>query len=112
MKEISASALDRRIQFQRFSETDDGYGMVEKWDDHGAPIWAGRRDVSDAERAAAGWIEATLASRFTVRSSEFTRAITPKDRVANEGMSFDIVGIKQMDRRGFLEITAVARADL
>lgn len=108
---ISASSLDRRIQFRRYAEADDGYGMVEVWADHGTPIWASRKDVSDAERAAAGWIEATVVSRFVVRSSTFTRDLTAKDRLICEGLSYDIRGIKQLDRRGFLEITGIARAD-
>lgn len=74
-------------------------------------IWAARKDVSDAEKAASGTVQATLAARFTVRSSAMTRAIKPKDRLTCDGKSFDIVGIKELGRRDFLEITAEARAD-
>lgn len=109
---MSAGRLDRRIQIQRRRLDDDGAQAVEVWADHGTPIWAGRRDVSDAERAVAGWIEAVVASRFTVRSSTFTRDLRPTDRILTEGLSYDIQGVKQLDRRGYLEITAVARADL
>lgn len=108
---MRAGALDRRLQIRRAVTTDNGLEMVEAWRDCGPVIWAGRRDVSDAERATAGWIEATMASRFTVRSSSFTRELTPKDRLVCEGLTFDIVGIKQLGRRDYLEITAVARTD-
>lgn len=109
---MRAGLLDRRIQIQRRRLDDDGAQAVEVWANHGAPIWAHRRDVSDAERAAAGWIEAVVVSRFTVRSSTFTRDLRPTDRILTEGQSYDIQGVKQLDRRGYLEITAVARADL
>ncbi|MFE3839475.1 head-tail adaptor protein [Pseudogemmobacter sonorensis] len=104
--------FDRLIQFQRFSEYDNGYEVVQEWTAHGLPEPASRTDVSDAERAAAGWIEATVASRFVVRSSDFTRGLTPKDRLICEGLTFDIRGIKQLGRRDYLEITGTARADL
>lgn len=108
---IGAGDLDRRVRFMRSVPVDNGLEMADAWADHGAPVWASRRDVSDAERAAAGWIEATVASRFVVRSSSFTRELTAKDRLVCEGLTYDIQGIKQLDRRAFLEITAIARAD-
>lgn len=108
---MQAGELNRRLQFQRFTAVDDGLQMVEAWKDHGSPIWAARMDVSDGERAAAGWIEATSVARFTVRSSTFTRGLTPKDRLTTEGREYDIQGIKELDRRGWLEITAIARVD-
>lgn len=107
----NAGRLDRRIQFQRAGKVDDGLQVTEAWANHGAQIWAGRKDVSDAERAQAGWIEATVASRFTVRSSVFTRGLTAKDRLICDALIFDITGIKEVGRRDLLEITAVARID-
>lgn len=108
---MNAGNLDRRIQIRRSIAIDDGLQMVESWADYGAPIWAARKDVSDGERAAAGWIEATSVARFTVRSSTFTRGLTPKDRIAAEGRGYDIQGIKELGRRDWLEITAIARVD-
>ena len=105
--------LDRLVQFQRFTLVDDGFQTVEEWADHGTPLRASRRDVSDQERAAAGWIEATREARFTIRSSGFTRDLTPKDRLTHDGLTFDIQGIKEawLGRFRFLEITARARTD-
>lgn len=108
---MRAGELNRRLQFQRFTAVDDGLQMVEAWADHGSPIWAGRKDVSDSERVAAGWLEATSVARFTVRSSSFTRGLTPKDRLTTEGRDYDIQGIKELGRRDWLEITAIARVD-
>lgn len=109
---MRAGTLDCRVQFERYTGRHDGYQVVEEWGLHGPRRWASRRDISDAERLAAGWIEATLASRFVVRSSAFTRDLNAKDRLICEGLTFDIVGIKEIGRRDRLEITAVARADL
>ena len=83
-----------------------------RWQAPDGTIWASRKDVSDGEKMAAGGVMATLAARFVVRSSELTRGLTPKDALIEGGKTFQIMGIKELDRRGFLEISAEARADL
>lgn len=108
---INAGTLDRRITLRRKTDTNTGLGVTEAWVDLGT-IWAGRKDVSDGEKMAAGGVMATLAARFVVRSSELTRGLTPKDAMIEGGKTFQIMGIKELDRRGFLEISAEARADL
>lgn len=107
---LTARHLDRLLQFERVTLTDDGFGMAEVWAAHGAPVAASRQDVSDLERAAAGSIEASLLSRFVVRSTAFTRDLTPRDRLTHDGRTWNILGIKEAigGRRRFLEITARA----
>jgi SPP1 family predicted phage head-tail adaptor len=109
---IGAGDLDRRVQFRRATLTDTGYGLVESFANHGTPVWAHRRDVSDGERWRAGEVQAHITARFRVRSSAFTRDLSPKDRLICEGRVYDISGIKELDRRRTLEITAAARSDL
>ena len=109
---IQAGELDRRVQFRRAILTDDGFGMVETWADHGTPRWAKKTDVSDGERWRAGQVQANITTRFTVRWSTFARDITAADRLVCEGLTYDITGIKEVgSRRTFVEITAAARAD-
>lgn len=110
--------LDHRIQIRRGSLVDDGLQSALAWneadpasDNLGPPIWAGRVDLSIEERAAAGWIEATVVARFTVRASAFAGGITAKDRLACGHLTYDIKGIQHLGRARLLEITAVARAD-
>lgn len=104
-----ASSLDRQVQFRRFTETDDGFGGTTKaWEDHGGLVWALRRDVKDEESIAAGVFGASLLTRFQVRYTDFTRAITADDRIVCEGVTFEIKGIKEPargQRRQLLEIT-------
>ena len=109
-----ASKLDRLVQFQRATLSDDGFGQVETWADHGSPIWALRQDVTDGEKFRAAEIQATLSTRFHVRSTPFTRDITPRDRLVSEGQSFNIVGVKEAQaygRRQLLEVTCAGRTD-
>lgn len=106
---IDAGSLDRRVQFRRSEKVDDGYATAERFQDHGTPVWASRRDVSDAEKASSGTVFAELSARFRVRSSEFTRGLSPTDRLLEGSTEFQIIGIKEIGRRYLLEITAIAR---
>lgn len=107
-----AGRLDRLVQFQRATITDDGFSGVETFADHGAAVWAEKTDVSDGERARAGEVSAQITSRFHVRSSAFTRDLTPADRLIYDQRTFNIYGIKELEGRNrLLEITAGARVD-
>ena len=109
---IGAGAMDRRVQFQRFTDADDGFSTVQNWANHGTAVWAQKTDVSDAERFRASEVSAIITSRFVVRHSTFTAGITPKDRLVCEGVTYDISGKKEgKGRRVSFEITAAARAD-
>lgn len=105
---LNAGNLDRRIQIQRATTVSDGLGgNIETWADLGTPIAAMRRDVSDAERLSAAAWDNELVTRFTIRSSTFSKGIKRTDRLTHEGVTFVIDGIKEVPgRRAFIEITA------
>lgn len=110
---LNAGSLDRRVQVRRDLNAGNHSahqlsGGDPDWQDHGDPINAKRRDVSDAERFSAGIYHNKLVTRFTVRSTPFTRGIRRTDRLVHDGVTFSIDGIKELpDTRAFLEITAV-----
>lgn len=106
--------LDRKVQFRRRVGVNGPLGMEYTWSDHGPRISASRRDISDAEKVAAGQVQATIFARFIVRSTTFTRELSPIDRLTHGGRDWDIQGIKEanLGRHAFLEITATARADV
>ena len=108
---MTAGALDRRIQFRRLTRSDDGYGQAETWADYGTPIFASKTDVRDSEKVAAGQVSATTMSRFLVRWSSFTAGLTAKDRLVCEGREFGLIGVKDIGRRQWRELTAVAESD-
>lgn len=110
---LNAGKLDRRVQFRRFILVDDGFGQIEEWRDHGSPVSASKRDVSDAERWSADQVQASITARFTVRWSSFTADLSPKDRLTCEDREYDITGIKETPdgRRRMFELTCSARAD-
>jgi head-tail adaptor len=107
----AAVTLDRRVQFLRASLVFNGLEQVETFANHGTPIPAQKKDISDGERWRAGEVQAHITTRFQVRWSAFTAGLTPKDRLSTEGRTYDIFGIKELDRRRTLEISAAARAD-
>lgn len=103
--------MDRRVQFLRATLVDNGLEQVETFSNHGATVPAQKKDISDAERFRAGEVQAHITTRFQVRWSAFTAGLTPKDRLSTEGRVYDVFGIKELDRRRTLEISAAARAD-
>lgn len=110
---MGAGSLDRRIVIQRATGTKNALNSVTKvWGTY-ATVWAGRKDVSDGEKVAAGHVMASLASRFVIRSSALAKAIRPTDRINYDGAIWNIHGIKETveGRNRFLEITAVRAAD-
>lgn len=109
---MDAGRLDRTITIRRVSVA-DVTGLiepVETWSDI-ATVRAYAVPVSDAERARAGETLAQVRIRFTVRYSSQVSSIDPRDRLAFEGRTFDINGVKEVGRRQYLEITATARAE-
>lgn len=108
---MDAGKLDRRVQFLRATLADDGFSKVEVFAPHGARVWAARQDVSDGEKMRGGMMSASIMARFTIRSSSYSRDLTPRDRIDQGGFVWEIVGIKEIGRNSFLEITAQARSD-
>lgn len=104
-----ASDFDRRVQFQRATQTSDGGGGVTlEWAEYGPTIWALRTDVKDSEAILGGAFRRKLMTRFLVRGSEFTRTLTTGDRVTCDGDLFDVVSIKEPSigrRQQLIEIT-------
>lgn len=107
---MNAGQLNRRVQFQRAGQVDDGFQTgTGPFVNHGNVLAASRRDVSDAEKIAYGQLQSEVTARFRVRACQLTRGISPADRLICDGKTFNILGIKEADERGtFLEITAVS----
>lgn len=110
---LNAGKLDRQVQFLRAELIDDGFGNMQgPFEPFGPPVFASKRDISDAERFSAGQVQATITTRFTVRWSSLTTGILPSDRLSCEGREYNITGIKETpdQRRRMLELTCSARA--
>ena len=107
-----AGDLQWKVQVRRLTTSDDGFTSAAGiWADLGDRIPAEKTDVSDGERWRAGEVATAIMSRFRLRWSSFTAGITPKDRLVCDGREYEIVGLKEIKRRAWLEITGVARSD-
>ncbi len=109
---MNAGNLDRRVQFRRAALVNAAPGKGDHWQDHGPLISAARHDVTEEERFRWGALAATLSTRFHVRSTPFTRDLTPEDRLICEGIEFEITGITEVPeagRRRLLEIAATRK---
>jgi len=108
---MDAGRLDRRILLMRGAAGTDSFNEpVLTWSAL-ATVWAMAEPVKDGERLSAGQMLAGKLTRFTIRYSSEVADIDPKDRVAFDGRTYDILGVKEIGRREYLEITAEARAE-
>jgi len=107
---MKAGNLDRRITVQKATSSDDGFSAVTNYGTS-FDLFASKKDISDSERIRAGGISAEITTRFVVRWSAQTAAITPKDRIQYRGMNYDIFSVKEVGRMEGVEITAGAVAD-
>jgi len=101
------------VRFDRIDRTnrDALNAIVPMW----APLgtsWAGRTDISDAEKTAAGNRHSVLMARFVVKSNPITRALTGTDRLVeilpSGNRIWQIAGVKNAGtgRRPDIEVTA------
>lgn len=67
--------------------------------------------VSDGEKFNANQTVANISGRFIIRWSALYQDLSPKDRLTFDGKTYDILNVKEVTRRRWLEITAAARAD-
>lgn len=104
---MKAGQLDRRVQFLRSGEIDDGVQVRPgPFAQHGNPVWASKRPVSDGERFRSDQTRFDGTDRFQIRWSTFAAGITTKDRLVCEGATYAIAGLKEIGRREGVEITA------
>lgn len=103
---MKAGKLDKRIEFQRVTASQDEYGeeTPQAWGTLGtvsAAIFYGNGD----ERREAGREEGSQVANFQVRIGVLTRSINIRDRIVFAGDNWDIVGVSPMERAG-IEFTA------
>jgi SPP1 family predicted phage head-tail adaptor len=106
-----AGELDRRITIQRATVTRNEFNEpIESWGDL-TTVWAKRRDASAAEAYRAQEVGAEITARFTVRWSMIAATVNPSDRLSFEGKLYNITAVRDVGRKQWREIDAVARAE-
>jgi SPP1 family predicted phage head-tail adaptor len=108
---MQGGKLDRRVTVQSFTETENDFGEItQTWAD-AQTLWAGVSYGTGKERREAAQDQSALRATFFVRSSTFTRAITPgANRLTFDGLTWDIESAVPSVKRGeHVQITATAR---
>jgi len=104
-----AGKLDRRLRIERVTTARDALGgQSESWATL-ATIWAEYQPVKDGERFRAGEIGRDQLARFRIRWSAIVATVTQRDRLVFEGAVYEIVGVKELGRHMYLEITAALK---
>ncbi len=104
---MHGAKLDRRVQFLRASEINDGYQTrLGPHEPYGSPVWASKTPISDGERFRGDAVMQYQSDRFVVRYSALTASLTLSDRMTCEGVTYALAGKKELGRREGFEITA------
>ncbi len=107
-----AAILDRVVTLERVTITRDEFGEgIETWGTL-AQRKAQRLDVSDVEAVRAAEVGSQLTTRFVIRYSSEVANLNTRDRLTLEGEIYNIVGVKEKERRRWIEISAVRRSDV
>lgn len=102
---MQAGRLDRRIQLQSYTTTQDGYGQpVETWSTY-ATVWATVRDQSGREFLESAQIDGQTATMFTIR---YRSDVAYQHRILYGSDYYDIRSIQYPeDRKRYVTIMAV-----
>ena len=108
---MKAGKLDRRIDLHRATTVPNAFNEPVETFASFATVWASATPISDGERARAGEVFSSISMRFQIRYSTTVSDLDTRDRVVFDGRVFDIVAVKEINRREGIEITASARAE-
>jgi SPP1 family predicted phage head-tail adaptor len=109
--DAGAGAFDTSIELQRMTGGRDAAGgEIANWSKL-KTVWAIRSDVSDGEKWRSGQMSATRLSRFIIRYDAALADLDARDRLLLDGGIWGIVGVKVVERRALLEITAEVRGE-
>lgn len=108
----TAGTLDRRITLQRATVSYDAFNEpVATWGTL-AVVSGGKRDASAAESYRAQEVGAQITTRFVVRYSPALVDLNPVDRLVFLSRTYNITAVREVERNRWLEVDAVARADI
>lgn len=111
---LNGAKLDHRVTRQVRSLTTTGATHNEQIEEFtaGESFWAARKDATVGERARASEIAAGIQVFFTLRYSPESAAIVPQDRLSLEGgLTYDVIGIRELQRNKWLEVQCGTRTD-
>ena len=102
--------LDHRVTIRRLAAVRGDYNQpLEQYTDFYV-CSAERHDLFVTEQLRAREVGAQITARFTVRYSSETASITAADRLKLEdGLEYNIVGVREAERNRWLEISVVGR---
>src|SRR5690606_29910632 len=97
--------LDRQVTLETYTAGRDEYGgTTEEW---GSPekVWANVRFPTAREAFQGDQLTAVQSAVFTIRHRE---GVTPKMRVILDGLTYNITGVTEPERRRWLQLFGTA----
>lgn len=104
--------LDHRITINRLVAAVNSYNEQTESFAEFQTLWASRQDATAGELWRAAEVGAQIDCHFVVRFSPETATITAKDTLTVEdGKTYNITGVREIERNRWIEIDAVTRPD-
>lgn len=109
---IDLGPLDRRAEFLRARTVRNARNepVPDGWDPI-ARVMASRYSTSDGERNAGAQVQRVVTDRLVTHYGAALAGVTGADQVEVDGVTFDIVGKKELGRREGLEFSVKARPE-
>lgn len=116
---MAYSRLDRIVDLQRATTTRNAVNApIEAWGPAAGPglaadsqRYASKVDIKDGERERAGEVLAEATTRFQMRYDPLTSTLDATDRLICEGITYEILGVKELGRRERIEVTTSSRRE-
>jgi SPP1 family predicted phage head-tail adaptor len=103
---MRAGSLDRRIELQHRTLTQNAqHENIESFATY-ATVWAGKADLVGREFFAAEQVQAETATKFRLR---YRDDVLLTDRLVCNGVTYDLKHVAEIGRREGLEIIATAK---
>lgn len=105
---MRAGTMDRLVTLQSRSDPQNGYGEVTPTFATLATVRAARRELQGEERFRAQQLDARITCEYEIYYRE---DVTPRNRLVDDGVTYDILSVIQIGRRRGLRLLAMAAAD-
>ena len=107
-RRLSSGQLDRQLTIRSRTIANDGAGQpIETWSDL-ATVWAAKNDTKGDEGFTGAERSAEIETTFTIR---YRNDVTTLNRLTCEGRNYEIIAVREMDRRAGLQLDAKARSE-
>lgn len=108
---MDAGKLDRRVRLEQYTTTQAPNGEPTKAWTTLATVWAEKIEANGQERFSSQQFIGKVARSFRFRWSNATSQVTVKSRLVFDGVTHEIIAMREIGFRDGIEVDCVARSE-